>query len=77
MLPSVAANETLEAHARFREFLLDLRAEDLPALRHLLLCPLCQALARALLTETAAGPKPGEIPPRSGPPPGPAGSGER
>lgn len=36
-------------HERCRGFLADLRSEALPALRHLLTCPLCERLARLLL----------------------------
>jgi hypothetical protein len=36
-------------HGRVRGFLADARGDTLPALRHLLACPLCERLARLLL----------------------------
>jgi hypothetical protein len=36
-------------HERFHTFLADARGEELPALRHLLGCPVCQRLARLVL----------------------------
>jgi hypothetical protein len=36
-------------HAVFRLFLSGARARDLPALRHLVSCPLCERLARVVL----------------------------
>lgn len=48
------------SHAAFRHLLADLRPTHLAGLRHWLVCPLCQALARLLL---------GDLPGESRPPP--------
>jgi hypothetical protein len=48
------------SHAAFRELLAGIRPTHLAGLRHLLTCPLCQALARCLLVD---------LPPQTSPTP--------
>ena len=38
-------------HETFQAYFAGIEARDLPALRHLLACPLCQQLARLLLNQ--------------------------
>jgi hypothetical protein len=47
------SGENSQDHPLFRDYLIDIPPGDLPALRHLLSCPLCQLLARVVLVEIA------------------------
>lgn len=45
-------------HPLFQAYLVDVPPRDLPALRHLLRCPLCQRLAQLVLLEIPTIPEP-------------------
>lgn len=44
-----------DGHHTFQSYFAGIEARDLPALRHLLSCPLCQQMARLLLAQGPPG----------------------
>jgi hypothetical protein len=45
-------------HSHFRDYLVDVSPSDLPALRHLLVCPVCRRLAQLAIPAIPDIPRP-------------------